>query len=60
MKRYVVFLNEYGPEIYATGIFCDQVMTSDDVEKALEFPTARQAYYWAGLQRLDYWRVGER
>lgn len=60
MKRYVVFLNGYGPEVYAAGTFCDEVATTDEVDKALHFTSARQAYDWAGLQQLDYWRVGER
>lgn len=59
-KHYVIFLNEYGPEIYFCGMFCDEPITGDDPEQALHFPTARRAYEVAKRLNLDYWRVGLR
>jgi hypothetical protein len=59
-KRYVVFLNEDGSEVYVVADFYDEIVTSGDSENALGFTTARHAYEWAGHRKLDSWQVGMR
>ena len=36
------------------------VIVAEEVEDALTFPTAREAYDWATARKLDWWRVGLR
>ena len=36
------------------------VIVADNVDEALTFATAREAYDWAGARKLDWWKVGLR
>jgi len=67
MKRYVIFREDtfadHYREVYIDGLqnLKSTLMdTTDRVRSAMHFPTAREAYEWAGIMGLDFWRVGAR
>lgn len=33
---------------------------TDSIDSAMQFASAREAYDWARMRRLDWWRVGAR
>lgn len=36
------------------------IEVTDDPAEAMQFATAREAYDWARMRNLDFWRVGAR
>jgi len=67
MKRYVIFNEDPTVEHYREVYVDDKpnlkntfIETTTKVRDAKHFPTAREAYDWAGIMGLDFWRVGAR
>ena len=66
-KNYVIFREESNTheELYVHENTDEDggrqgLVVAEDVEDALHFATAREAYDWAAARRLDWWRVGLR
>jgi hypothetical protein len=66
--NYVIFHEDTtdrknGTEVYVHAIQNERstlVEIADKVTSAMKFPTAREAYEWAGSRHLDWWKVGKR
>jgi hypothetical protein len=61
-EGYVIYRDLDEGEIYVDSTQGDSglVEITDNLPDAMSFATAREAYDWARMRRLDWWKVGAR